>query len=126
MASSVFYPSHKSKETSVVELFCRVDVGSTGAPTLDADDSKGIASVVRNDTGDYTITLSERYNKLLMVDVMHFTDGSDVDLTWALLAHDVSAATPTVKIGFKAAATPTEVPSDDDFYVRITLKNSSV
>ncbi len=125
MASSYFYKNHQSKETSIVELFLRADIGATGAVTIDTAASKGIASITRNDTGDYTIQLSESYNSLLMVDVM-LLEADDTDLTSQVISQDVSNATPTVKVGFHAAATPTDPPDGSDIYVRITVKNSSV
>jgi hypothetical protein len=125
MASSLFRKDMGHKEVGVVELFLFADIGATGAVTMDSDRSKGIASITRNDTGDYTIQLSEVYNSLLMCDVM-LLEADDTDLTHQVISQAVSNATPTVKIGFHAAATPTDPPDGSDIYVRITLKNSSV
>jgi hypothetical protein len=125
MASSVFYHDHAAKEIGVTELFVKAAIGATGAPTIDTSASKGISTIVRNDTGDYTITLAERYNSLLMVDIM-FLEADDTDLTSQVISEAVSAATPVVKIGFHAAATPTDPSDGSTIYVRITLKNSSV
>lgn len=126
MASSLHYRNHMAKEVNVTELFLRADIGATGAPTIDVAASKGIASITRNDTGDYTIQLAEAYNSLFMVDVM-LLEADDTDLTHQVISQDVSnSTTPTVKIGFHAAATPTDPPDGSDIYVRITVKNSSV
>ena len=125
MASSYHYRNHQSKEANVTELFLRADIGATGAPTLDTAASKGIASIARDDTGDYTITLSEAYNSLLMVDVM-VLEADDTDLTHQIISQAVSNSTPTVKVGFHAAAVPTDPPNGSDVYIRITVKNSSV
>ncbi len=125
MASSLFRKDMGHKEVGVVELFLRADIGATGAVTIDTSASKGISSIVRDATGDYTITLEESYNSLLMCDVM-LLEADDTDLTHQVISQDVSAATSVVKIGFHAAATPTDPPDGSDIYVRITLKNSSV
>lgn len=126
MASSVFYRnSHASKEVDVTELFVKAAIGATGAPTLNTAASKGISTIVRDAAGDYTITLSESYNSLLMVDIM-FLEADDTDLTAQTISEDVDGTTPTVKIGFHAAATPTDPPDGSTIYVRITCKNSSV
>lgn len=126
MASSVFYRNaHASKEIDVTELFMKAAIGATGAPTINTAASKGIASITRNDTGDYTIQLSESYSSLLMVDVM-FLEADDTDLTFQVISEAVSNATPTVKIGAHAAATPADPPDGSTLYVRITVKNSSV
>ena len=42
-------------------LFGKVAIGATGAPTLNAVKSKGIASVARTGVGAYTITLNDIY-----------------------------------------------------------------
>jgi hypothetical protein len=43
----------------------KVAIGATGAPTLSR--GKGVASIVRNSAGNYTITLNDSYNALLNV-----------------------------------------------------------
>jgi len=125
MASSYHFKNHQAKETNVTELFLRADIGATGAVTIDSAASKGIASIVRDATGDYTITLDEPYNSLLMVDIM-VLEADDTDITHQVISQAVSNATPTVKVGFHAAATPIDPPDGSDIYVRITVKNSSV
>jgi hypothetical protein len=52
-----FYSLVKGK----VALFGQVAIGATGAPTLSAVNSKGIASISRTGTGAYTITLQDKY-----------------------------------------------------------------
>lgn len=55
-----------SLEKSVVELWVKATIGAAGAPTLVTDNnSKGIASITRDDTGLYTIVLQDTYYKLL-------------------------------------------------------------
>lgn len=125
MASSYFHRNHRSKEVDVTELFLRADIGASGAPTIDTAGSKGIASISRTDTGDYTITLSEPYPSLLMVDVM-MLEADATDLTFQVAAQAVSNSTPTVQLTCKAAATPADPPDGSDLYVRLTLKNSSI
>jgi len=126
MASSYFFKNHQAKETNITELFLRADIGATGAVTIDTSASKGITSITRNATGDYTILLEESYNSLLMVDVM-VLEADDTDITHQVISQAVSTdATPTVKVGFHAAATPIDPPDGSDIYVRITVKNSSV
>lgn len=125
MASSLLNPA-KAKQMNVVSLFMKAAIGSSGAPTIDTDMSKGIASITRNDTGDYTIALSEPYHSLLSVHPM-ILDATDRDLTFQIIAQDVSSSSaPYVKIGSHAAATPTDPASGSTLYVHILLRNSSV
>lgn len=125
MASSLFYKDAGAKEVGIVHLFMRADIGATGAPTLDTANSKGIASITRNDTGDYTIALDEPYPVLLACHPM-MLEADDTDITFQVISQDVSGTSPNVKIGSHAAATPTDPPNGSDLYVHIILKNSSV
>lgn len=42
------------QEKRVIDVYARVAIGGTGAPTLSAVNSKGVLSVTRNGTGLYT------------------------------------------------------------------------
>lgn len=68
MANRYFSQYAYSLEKGKVMLFGRVTFGSSGAPTLDAANSKGIASVTRNSAGKYTIVLQDSYNRYLGMD----------------------------------------------------------
>jgi hypothetical protein len=65
-------------------LSMKVAVGATGALTLDAAKSKGIASVTRNSAGNWTVqfgyiangnTFQDRYNRLVGVRAIYDTSG---------------------------------------------------
>jgi len=124
MASSYFYQNFQSKEANITKLYLRADIGASGAPTLDTDDSKGIASIARTATGDYTITLDEAYNKHLHTSVT-LIEADDTDLQIQVAATDVSSA-KTIQIICTAAATPADPPDGSDLTMEITLKNTSV
>lgn len=49
----------------------RVTIGAAGAPTLDAANSKGVASIARNSAGDYTITFGTTVNSQIVPDVYY-------------------------------------------------------
>src|SRR6187402_1794314 len=67
MANSQFFQFQYSKERMVVNLSLKATIGSTGAVTMIPASSKGIASIARNATGKYTITLRDVYNRLLQL-----------------------------------------------------------
>lgn len=50
-----------SLEKKMVDVYLKAAIGATGAITLDAANSKGIASVVRNSAGKYTITFNDTF-----------------------------------------------------------------
>lgn len=72
MANRTFRQPLGSLEVDVVELFCDITVGASGAPSPTAGTAlgygKGISSVTRNSAGRYTIALQDSYNKLLMIE----------------------------------------------------------
>lgn len=59
----------------LVHLYMRVTIGAAGAPTLDTANSKGIKSIVQNGTGDYTVTLQDKYIRLLSLESVFDTTG---------------------------------------------------
>ena len=124
MASSTFYNGAQSKEIDTKVLYCKVAIGASGAPTINTAASKGIASIVRDDTGDFTITLSEKYNSLLFANVA-FVEANDTDLTWHVSAEAVSS-TPSISFVFKAAGTPTDPDNGSTLLFQIVLKNSNI
>lgn len=65
MANRYFKQHTYSFEQDLVTIYGRFVVGSTGAVTSGTVKGGGIASVVRNGTGDYTITLQDQFNKLM-------------------------------------------------------------
>jgi len=67
MANRFFNQFSQALEKGRVQLFARVAIGSTGAPTLSAVNSKGVASITRNGVGTYTIVLQDSYVKLFNV-----------------------------------------------------------
>ena len=65
MANRYFKQPTYSFEQSTVRINGRFVVGSTGAVTAGTVKGGGVSGIVRNGTGDYTVTLADKYNKLL-------------------------------------------------------------
>ena len=57
-------PSY-SFEQDTVSIYGKFTVGATGAVTAGTVKGGGLSGVVRNGAGDYTITLSDKYNRFL-------------------------------------------------------------
>lgn len=117
------------KEAMPVRLYCHVTFGASGAPTLDSATSKGIASIVRNSAGKYTITLSDSYNKMMGMDICQLsgTSAQAAPLV-TLVSQAVSNATPTVVIQYRAIdnTTATDPASGEEAFIELALGNSSV
>ncbi len=109
-------------EKEVKDLYVKVTVGATGAPTLTS--RTGIASITRNSAGNYTVTLQDKYNSLKFAQVT-FLDDDAQDLRVQLLAEDVADA-KTVQFVCLTAATPTDPASGQTMLIKLELKNTSV
>lgn len=111
-------------EKEVKEIHARITVGSTGAPTLVAADSLGVASIARNSAGLYTLTLQDTYNKLLHASVQIRTPSAE-DIKANLVTESVASA-KTLQFRCVAVGTATDPASGDMIYVSLQLKNSTV
>lgn len=126
MANRYMYRNFMSIDQAPVALFMRVTIGATGAPTLDAVNSKGIKSIVRNSAGKYTITLSDNYFRYLGFDpAMLVASGLPAAPVIAVVSQAVSAATPTIVIQCSVGGVATDPASGEELEAVIFLKNSS-
>ena len=123
MASRRFNQFFYSLISKPVKLFMNVTVGATGAPTLVAANSKGIASITRTSAGLYVITLQDQYMKLLAVNAMMLKVTAE-DITVQVSAINLTAK--TVTIFTKAAAVATDPTSGSQMYLEFTMSNSSI
>lgn len=112
---------HQSLEKEVKTLYAEVAIGATGAPTLTK--GLGIASIARTGAGRYTVTLDDKYTRLMYVQISEL-DSTSEDITFQLTAQDVTSA-KTVSFACKAAAVDTDPQSGSVLYIKIDLKNSS-
>lgn len=111
-----------------VRLHCHVTFGATGAPTLVASDSTGIASVTRNSAGNYTIALSDNYNKLLGLESTQLSpSAAPAAPIMCLASQQVSSATaPQLVVQYYNATTATDPASGEALFLTLILNNSSV
>jgi len=108
-------------EKEVKSLYLQVAIGSSGAPTL----TKGLgsASIARNSAGNYTITLQDKYTRLMSASITQLNSSAE-DITIQLLAQSVDSA-KTVQFVCKTGATATDPSSGSVLYIRLDLKNST-
>lgn len=116
------YNRAQNLEKEVKSLFVDIAIGATGAPTLTR--GRGVASVSRTSAGLYLITLEDKYNRLMHVDVKQIVSTAQ-DLTIQLKSEDVSNA-KTIEVQCLAAAIATDPSSGSRLLVRIDLKNTSI
>lgn len=135
MANRRFNQFRYSLVSKVVDIFAHVTFGASGAPTLDAANSKGVVSVTRNSAGKYTFVFGTQagmldvYANLLMA--KHFFDATGNSGTapaspgMYLTGNSVAtAATCSAQVVFNAAGTATDPASTEAVFIVFTFKNS--
>lgn len=104
----------------------RIDVGTTGAPTV----KFGLGySIARTGTGVYRITLDKSYTGLLHASTMHYDLGAGTaEYQIIVTDEDVDAATAYVDITcvVGSTGTPTDIPDGDDFSFGLYLLDGEV
>lgn len=116
-----------SLEKKPVDLYLKAAIGASGAPTIDASLSKGIASIARNSAGDYTITLQDKYVDLYMASAcVLLASGTPASVMMALEAHSVASA-KTIDIQFlDFAGAAVELDNGAVLRMKFELKASKV
>jgi hypothetical protein len=124
------FKNFQAAEREVKRLYMKATIGATGAPTLVAADSLGIKSIVRNTTGDYTVTfgtpsaLTESYNKLLWADgKLLDPDAEDVRVN---IDTDSVSASGLVKILTLTGGSATDPSNGATLTMVFDVKNSTV
>ena len=82
-------------------------------------------SVAKSATGEYTITLEDKYPALISA-VATVEAATPVDLVAQIDNHDVDAATPVVVLNLNAGAVPTEPSAVTVVNFVLILQNSSL
>lgn len=114
----------QSLAREVKSVYGRVSIGASGAPTLVAASSIGVASVERDSAGVYIVTLDDKYHSLLHASVMHL-EATAEDLTFQVESEDVDGA-KTIQIQCKAAAVETDPSDGSVLLLKFELKNTNV
>lgn len=122
MANRLFNQFSFGLEKMRVSLFMRMDIGAVGAPTLVAEDSKGIASVDRIGVGLYRITLQDPYIKLLMVQELRKLSSNAAGMLLNL--DDVQ--NNIIEVAFvDSAGAQVELGNGEEVRISIVLRNST-
>lgn len=123
MANRWFNQFQGTLEKSVVTLFAEIAIGATGAPTLTR--GKGVASIVRDSAGTYTLTLQDSYPRLLGWRFGFLVDG---DPAAPLVNPKTETVSSTKTVVFQCNAvdgtTATDPASGEKLFVELKLSNS--
>lgn len=132
MANRSFHKPLGSLEIDVVTLYAKVTIGAAGAPTLDTANSKGIASIARNSAGEYKITLSDAYQRLLWADAVFLSTSSQDPTTngvgFRVEDDQAVAATPYIQVQFFALddGAAADIASGQVVLFKFELRNSTL
>lgn len=121
MASRTFNRK-QALEKEVKEIYAKLTFGSSGAVTLTT--GYGVASASKTGTGDYRITLSDKYVSLKFVEGI-FLKSSAEDIRIQLKAEDVASA-KTIDILTLTGSSATNPSSGAVLYLKFDLKNTTV
>lgn len=112
---------HQSLEKEIKSLHLDVAIGATGAPTLTK--GLGTTSIVRNGAGDYTITLDDKFVRLMS---FHGTvvSATEEDIRFQISAEDVNG-TKEISFFTLTGAVATDPANGDRLLIKIDLKNST-
>lgn len=119
------YNRRQSLEKEVKDLYARVTIGTSGAPTLVANQSLGIASISRTSAGLYVLTLQDRYASLKYFDGQHINSSAE-DLNMQLVSETVSASSKQITFRTLAAAVATDPADGDVLLLKVEVKNTNV
>lgn len=133
MANRSFKPGAVTLEPGLVKLQCHISIGASGAPTLARNKGKAFASVAKNGTGDYTLTLIDKFKELVAWDIkIEKSSGFPVAPHIHLISEDVGASTPVIRfqMGKATSAGDTtlvagEPASGEVLRCEFTLSNST-
>lgn len=115
----------QSNYRDVKEIHLQVSIGATGAPTIDSFGGS-FASIARNSTGDYTITMNEKYSGFLNGHISYFsTTNADFVIQW----DDIDNANGEYgfrMLGADGTPAPEDPANGSTLYITLWLRNSSV
>jgi hypothetical protein len=122
MANRLFNQFSFGLEKMRVSLFMRMTIGLTGAPTLIADESKGIESVSRIGVGLYRITLQDAYVKLLMMSELRKLSSNATQM----LISVENVNNKIIEVAFvNTAGAQVELGNGEEVRMSIVLRNST-
>lgn len=111
-------------QKEIKHLHAKVNIGTTGAPTLVTANgaSMGIASVVRDGQGLYTVTLEDQYVALVDFKVIQVASTAQ-DLNFQIVSEDMT--NKEIKFRCLTAAVETDPAATTSLIIKIELKNTT-
>jgi hypothetical protein len=128
MSNRLMVRNYQTLEKGPVGIFARFTVGATGAPTLVAKNSKGVASITRTGVGAYTLNLgtaatADTYQICLAMNYISvYATPASIN---GYVVQDNSAS-GNIKVQFvSAAGTAVELANGEDIRIEFVFSNST-
>lgn len=127
MASRAFTQFRYSLCKDVVDLYASITIGGTGAPTLDSGKCKGFSAISRTSAGLYSITLEDKYQRILSIGATIKVGSGSPAAPAMFLVADTVGTDKKFSIQFNDLETPaaTELGSGEVVLLHVTLSNST-
>lgn len=117
------YNRKQALEKEVKEIYLEASIGAAGAPTLVR--GLGVTSITRTGTGDYTIQLQDKYNRLMCASIS--VEYPSPQTLFSRVDHESVAIDGKIYIGFGTTGDSSrELTNGSVLKIRFDLKNSSV
>lgn len=134
MANRYGYQFRLSLIPKVTDVFAHVTFGASGAPTLDAVNSKGVVSVTRNSAGNYTFVFGtsagrlDPYSYLLMIDRIFISSSAPAAPQMRIVTdNSANPSLANVIVQFSDnAGVATDPASGEEVKLDFVFRNSSV
>lgn len=114
----------QSLEKEVKDLYCKISIGATGAPTLVSGSKYGFASISRTSAGLYALVLQDKYSSLKSIQGT-FLSASAEDIRLQLKSETVSS-TKILTFFTLAAAVATDPANGTIIILKVEVKNTNV
>ncbi len=129
MANKMAFQFRYSYEREITDIYLKVNIAGSGAPTIASGNAKGVTSITHNSAGNYTILLSQPYNRLLDVSSQSISGSSAQAAPMCTVVSEAvaTAAAPTVILQYRAIdnSTATDPASGEVLLIKISVRNSS-
>lgn len=124
MANSRLFQFRYSYERDLVDIMLKMSIGASGAPTI--VNGKGIISVTRNSTGNYSILLKDNFNVLLACETSINSGASASTAPLVNMVSETVSSTKIVRIQMRDAAGIAADPASGEIVmVHIICRNAS-
>lgn len=127
MANKTAFQFRYSYEREVTDIFLKVNIGASGAPTIASGNAKGVVSMSRTSAGLYVITLQQPYNRLLDLSSQSISGSSAQAAPMCTIVSETVATTKLVTLQYRAIdnSTATDPASGEVLLIKISVRNSS-